>query len=176
MTALALAAAADPADRVRVAALVRATQPDVWRLCAVLADRDRADDLTQEVYVRVLKGIGGFRGETGAKPWLYAVVRAVVNDDGRRLTRRSRLQRRIAGTGAPQAAPDPAEEVAGRDLLGRLSADRRTAFVLTQQLGLSYAEAAAALEVPVGTIRSRVARARMDLVAGLEGGEAAATL
>lgn len=176
MTGLALAAAADPTDRLRVAALVRATLPDVWRLCAVLADRDRADDLTQEVYVRVLKGIGGFRGETGVKPWLYAVVRAVVSDDGRRLTRRSRLQQRIARPGAPLTVPDPAEEVAGRDLLGRLSADRRMAFVLTQQLGFSYTEAAAALEVPVGTIRSRVARARMDLVSGLDGGEAAASL
>jgi RNA polymerase sigma-70 factor (ECF subfamily) len=51
------------------------------------------------------------------------------------------------------------------DLLDTLSTDRREAFVLTQLLGLSYEEAAVALECPIGTVRSRVARARADLLA-----------
>ena len=53
------------------------------------------------------------------------------------------------------------------DLIARLDRDRREAFVLTQVAGLSYAEAAMVCEVPIGTIRSRVARARADLVEGL---------
>jgi RNA polymerase sigma-70 factor (ECF subfamily) len=60
--------------------------------------------------------------------------------------------------------PDPAHRLGADDLLGRLSAERRTAFVLTQVLGLSYAEAATVEDVPVGTIRSRVARARDELI------------
>jgi RNA polymerase sigma-70 factor (ECF subfamily) len=53
------------------------------------------------------------------------------------------------------------------DLLDRLDADRREAFALTQLLGLSYAEAAEVVACPVGTIRSRVARARSDLIDAL---------
>jgi RNA polymerase sigma-70 factor (ECF subfamily) len=62
-----------------------------------------------------------------------------------------------------------------QDLLARLAPDRREAFVLTQLLGLPYAEAAEVAGCPVGTIRSRVARARADLVAALgsEGADAA---
>jgi RNA polymerase sigma-70 factor (ECF subfamily) len=61
------------------------------------------------------------------------------------------------------------EGAAVTDLLGRLAPDRREAFALTQLLGLSYAEAAEVAGCPVGTIRSRVARARADLVEALGG-------
>lgn len=67
--------------------------------------------------------------------------------------------------------PDAAGEVAVADLLARLDPDRRAAFVLTQVIGLPYAEAAAVCECPVGTIRSRVARARENLIAMLTAGE-----
>ena len=59
------------------------------------------------------------------------------------------------------------------ELLAALEPSRRAAFVLTQLLGCSYAEAAVACDCPVGTIRSRVARAREDLDAMLTGGDAA---
>jgi RNA polymerase sigma-70 factor (ECF subfamily) len=61
-------------------------------------------------------------------------------------------------------APDHSGRVDLDDLLGDLDDDRRAAFVLTQVLGLHYDEAADILGCPVGTIRSRVARARADLV------------
>jgi RNA polymerase sigma-70 factor (ECF subfamily) len=64
-------------------------------------------------------------------------------------------------------APDPSETVGAVDLLRRLQPAQREAFVLTQVLGLSYEEAARALGVPIGTIRSRVARARDRLVRDL---------
>ena len=66
-----------------------------------------------------------------------------------------------------RSAPD--EAVLLRSLVTTLDLDRREAFVLTQLLGLSYAEAAAVCGCPVGTIRSRVARAREDLVAAMDG-------
>jgi RNA polymerase sigma-70 factor (ECF subfamily) len=68
---------------------------------------------------------------------------------------------------AADGADRVAEGAAVADLLARLDADRREAFVLTQLLGLPYAEAAEVVGCPVGTIRSRVARARSDLVASL---------
>jgi len=68
-----------------------------------------------------------------------------------------------------RAATDPAEAVTLRALLGTLDSERREAFVLTQLVGLSYAEAADVCGCPVGTIRSRVARARNDLVSAFGG-------
>jgi RNA polymerase sigma-70 factor (ECF subfamily) len=65
------------------------------------------------------------------------------------------------------ATPDPTGNVDLDALLAELDADQRAAFVLTQVLGLRYAEAANAVGCPVGTIRSRVARAREALVAAL---------
>ena len=70
----------------------------------------------------------------------------------------------LAGT---DGADRVAEGSAVTDLLARLDGERREAFVLTQLLGLPYADAADVVGCPVGTIRSRVARARADLVAGL---------
>jgi RNA polymerase sigma-70 factor (ECF subfamily) len=67
---------------------------------------------------------------------------------------------------------DPAHRLGAADLLSRLGTERRTAFVLTQVLGMSYAEAAEIEEVPVGTIRSRVARAREELVTAVAAAQA----
>ncbi len=71
--------------------------------------------------------------------------------------------------GEPKQLP---EALTVADLLARLDPDRREAFVLTQLLGLPYAEAAEVAGCPVGTIRSRVARARADLVDALGEDEA----
>jgi RNA polymerase sigma-70 factor (ECF subfamily) len=65
------------------------------------------------------------------------------------------------------AEPDPAGALSTVQLIASLPKARRTAFVLTQLLGLSYAEAAEVEGCPVGTIRSRVARARDDLILAL---------
>ena len=83
------------------------------------------------------------------------------------VVRRRRLEGRLAAAVTP-AQPDASGQVAAANLLARLSPERREAFVLTQVLGLSYAEAAEVCGCPVGTIRSRVARARMDLMGRLE--------
>ena len=83
----------------------------------------------------------------------------------------------VADAQAPESS-DGADRVGEHatvaDLLQRLTADRRETFVLTQLLGLSYAEAAEVSGCPVGTIRSRVARARADLVQALDEGPSAA--
>jgi RNA polymerase sigma-70 factor (ECF subfamily) len=69
----------------------------------------------------------------------------------------------------PETEPvDHCGSIAAAQLLGRLGSAQRAAFVLTQVLGLSYEEAARSLSVPIGTIRSRVARARSELLAEVE--------
>jgi RNA polymerase sigma-70 factor (ECF subfamily) len=156
-----LAMAARSGDTVALHAFVRATQADVWRLCAHLADRSSADDLTQETYARALASLPGFRGDASAKTWLLTIARRAVADD---IRARQRHRRRDAATGRPSLQPGPDSSVPLAAAVEALDHDRRVAFVLTQMLGLSYAETAEVCCCPVGTIRSRVARAREDLV------------
>ncbi|GAA4905333.1 RNA polymerase sigma-70 factor (ECF subfamily) [Stackebrandtia albiflava] len=160
-----LALAARDGDPVAVAAFVRATQQDVWRLCAALIDRQSADDLTQETYLRALKALPQFAGRSTVRTWLLGIGRRTCADHIRTLTRRRRLDARVHAQPRPTDTPPTDELLAVTDLLARLPAERRAAFVLTQVVGLSYAEAAEVERVAIGTIRSRVARARDDLIA-----------
>ncbi|MEU6020646.1 sigma-70 family RNA polymerase sigma factor [Micromonospora sp. NPDC048871] len=168
-------ASADPATLAALAArdgdpaaqadFVRATQAEVWRFAAALVDPDSADDLTQETYLRAFRALPAFEGRSTARTWLLGIARRTCADHLRTVVRRRRLAQRLtadAYTDVPH--PDPAGQFGAADLVRRLPTERRGAFVLTQLLGLSYAEAAAVEGVPVGTIRSRVARARSELV------------
>jgi RNA polymerase sigma-70 factor (ECF subfamily) len=158
-------------DPLAAAALVRATQSDVWRLCAALGDRQSADDLTQETYLRAFGSLHRFEGRSSVRTWLLTIARRVCADAVRSRRRRQVTlvpdQGDLEALGRPVDADGVAESATVTDLLARLDADRREAFVLTQLLGLPYAEAAEVAGCPVGTIRSRVARARADLVESL---------
>jgi RNA polymerase sigma factor, sigma-70 family len=161
------ALAARDGDAEAAALLVRSTQADVWKLCAHLSDPGSADDLTQETYLRAFRALHRFAGRSTARTWLLAIARRVCADHIRTL-RRDRLRLvRSADPGSDQI-PDISDGVALNALLAGLDPDRREAFVLTQMIGLSYAEAATVCGCPVGTIRSRVARARDELVTGME--------
>ncbi|WP_040838352.1 sigma-70 family RNA polymerase sigma factor [Nocardia brevicatena] len=167
VTALALAAGAG--DRHALEEFVRRTQHEVWRFVAHLTDVQSADDLTQETFLRVLGSLPRFAGRSSARVWLLSIARRTVVDRIRTAAARPKItqgcdwqaemDRRRKG-----AQSDIGEEVVIGQLLRWLPDDRREAFVLTQVFGLSYAEAAEAADCPVGTIRSRVARARETLV------------
>jgi RNA polymerase sigma-70 factor, ECF subfamily len=157
-------------------AFVRIAYGDVWRLCATLVDRQSADDLAQETFIRAIRGLPRFRGDSSARTWLMAIARHACMDQLRINHRRRReAVRSMTERVGELVAPDSSEITTVDDLLRRLEPDRRAAFFLTQHLELSYAEAAAACECPVGTIRSRVARARADLLALLDAAETADT-
>lgn len=170
LTGWALAAARG--DEGAAAAFVRGSQAEVWRLVRHLTSHAVADDLTQETYLRAFRALGRFRGDAAARTWLLAIARRAAADH---LRARARRPPEIADpeTGAHTVVVggDPAGYVPVRLLLDRLDHDRREAFVLTQLLGLSYAEAADVCDCPIGTVRSRVARARTDLGAALAGDE-----
>ena len=162
LTALALAAR--DGDRLALSAFVRGSQAEVWRLCAHLTDRDAADDVTQDAYMRALGALGSFRGDSSARTWLLAIAHRACADHVRKLQRRRLLLGALQDR-RPSAAAPALDGIVELDLLlSTLDRDRRTAFVLTQVLGLEYQEAADVVDVPVGTIRSRVARARAQLV------------
>lgn len=153
-----LATSAATGDRVALAAFVRRTQPEVWRLCRHLVGPAAADDVTQDVYLRAIPALASFRAEASARTWLLGIARRAAADAVRREQRRRRLLPR-----RQPVTPDPAASNAVEALLADLDDDRRAAFVLTQLLGLSYAETAEVTGVAVGTVRSRVARARAEL-------------
>ena len=167
-----LAQRARGGDRRALEEFVRRSSDEVWRLCAALVDERAADDLTQETFLRALRALRRFRGDSSARTWLLAIARRTCVDELRSRTRRRRRDMRLSRE-APQLAlvPDVAGQVGVRDLLGQLSPERREAFALTQLLRLSYAEAARVCGCPAGTIRSRVARARRDLVSALADAE-----
>jgi RNA polymerase sigma-70 factor, ECF subfamily len=157
-------------DPKAVADVVRLAYPQVWNLSVGMVGRDAADDVTQDALLRCIRSLPHFRGDSAARTWVLSIARRACVDE---LRARQRHSRRIAATADVGAttAPDASQPTVVRDLLERLDPDRRVAFVLTQLNRLTYAEAAQILGCPVGTIRSRVSRAREDLIVMLHGSD-----
>lgn len=175
ITAWALAARGG--DPLAVERFVRALHRDVRRYVAYLsADPQAADDLTQDTFLRALGSLHRFEGRSSARTWLLSIARRAVIDSLRYTAARPRL----ADTDDWQSAAERAQSrnlpgfddgIALAELLATLPDERREAFVLTQLLGLPYAEAALVSGCPVGTVRSRVARARSSLIGLLHDAE-----
>ncbi len=167
--------AARDGDRTALLHAVRAGQADVWRLAVHLVGPDDADDVTQDTFVRAWKALPAFRADSSARTWLLAIARRACADAVRRNVRRRRLTRRAeaqASLGADAGVTDDHSGThAVHTLVDALPRDQRIAFVLTQVVGCSYAEAASVCGVPIGTIRSRVARAREQLLKDLRDSE-----
>lgn len=167
-----LALAAGRGDQAALEQFVRATQRDVWRLVAHLTNVGLADDLTQETYLRAIPSLSRFAARSTARTWLLSIARRTVVDHIRSVRARPRTTAAVDWTEAAdqQRAATHGEAAGFEDLvelnllLDALDPQRREALVLTQILGLSYAEAADVCRCPLGTIRSRVARAREDLL------------
>nr|WP_032751424.1 sigma-70 family RNA polymerase sigma factor [Streptomyces sp. NRRL B-1381] len=163
------ALAAGGGDREAADRFVRATYEDVRRFVTYLSsDAPGADDLAQETYLRAMGGLARFAGRSCARTWLMSIARRVVIDRHRAAAVRPRTAdtadwQTAAERAQPRHLPGFEEYAAVLDALRRLDPARRQAFVLTQLLGASYAEAAATAGCPVGTVRSRVARARREL-------------
>src|SRR3954464_7614544 len=124
-----LAAPAADGGTAAQAALIRAAQAGVGRLCAHLADRQVAEDLTQETYLRALPALARFEGRSGVRTWLLAIARRVCADHLRRRARRPLV---LVGedTDLGELVRDvPADEVGGtvaaQDVLDRLQPERR---------------------------------------------------
>ena len=165
-----LLVAARDGDRIALGAFIRSTQAELWRLARHLVGPDDAEDVTQDVFVRAWRALPDYRGDAAARTWLLAIARRACADAVRKRTRARRLRARLEAQPVRVPARDPATDLDA--LVVALPRDRREAFVLTQVVGCSYEEAAAIAGVPIGTIRSRVARARESLVAAVRAAEA----
>ncbi|MFG3304954.1 sigma-70 family RNA polymerase sigma factor [Streptomyces wuyuanensis] len=176
VTRLALTARGGDPDAVEE--FVRVLHRDIWRYVAYLsADRQAADDLTQETFLRALGSLHRFEGRSSARTWLLSIARRTVVDSLRHAAARPRLSDRddwqaVAEQTQPRGMPGFEDGIALAELLAQIPAERREAFVVTQLLGLPYAEAAEAMGCPIGTVRSRVARARTSLIGLLTDGDA----
>src|SRR6266480_1035032 len=140
----------------------------------MLRNRGEAEEIAQEVFLRVHRAVGDFRGEAKLSTWLYAITSRLC------LNRLASGERRMAREGEEslerlRADADPAAhaergelEAALQRAITELPEERRVVVVLRDFEGLSYEEIAAALDLPFGTVRSRIHRARTDLKEKLE--------
>ncbi|MFC6005349.1 sigma-70 family RNA polymerase sigma factor, partial [Streptomonospora nanhaiensis] len=151
--------------------LVRRLRPDVARFIGSMSDPMLVEELTQETLIRALRGLPRFAARSSVRSWILSIARHTVVDRYRAASSRPATVS-VEDWDAAQSRTESGqgrfeEEIALLNLLSHLAEPRRTAFVLTQIEGFSYAEAAEITRVPVGTVRSRVARAREDLITAL---------
>jgi RNA polymerase sigma factor (sigma-70 family) len=139
----------------------------LWRRCG---DRAQAEDLLSVVFLEAWRRRAALRPGAPARPWLYGIATNVLRNHHRALRRHRAALQRIAAAAGPASAPGADEQAAVQrrlaEALGALRAlPRREQDVvaLCAWAQLSYEEAAAALCVPVGTVRSRLSRARRRL-------------
>jgi RNA polymerase sigma factor (sigma-70 family) len=118
----------------------------VRRYCGALVDTSSADDLTQETYLKAIPALSRYRGDAPAGAWLLSIARHTCIDE---IRRRTRHRDRVALTLMVDPPREDIDEKLTIDTAIRaLADDRREAFVLTQVIGLSYAEAAETIGCP----------------------------
>jgi len=147
---------------------IEATIPALRRYARALTrDVETADDLVQDTLVRALRSEHLFHGGD-VRSWLYTILTNLNRNRLRSLARRPALIP-IDDNDAPDMA---GPEAGGRDIeraLATLVEDQRTALLLVVLEGLSYREVAEVQSVPIGTVMSRIARARAQIKAYLDG-------
>ena len=151
--------------------LVKRHERRVYGLCLrILSDRDDAADATQDALLMVVRKLGQFRGEAAFTTWLHRVTVNVCYDHLRKAQRRPVLRRIDEDQPEPEAGPpipDHADDVSlAQDVTAALALvpeDFRVALVLADVQDLPYEEISRVLDVPVGTVKSRVHRGRIAL-------------
>ena len=166
--------AAVAGDRDAFDALVTRYQVPILGLArALLTGSPDAEDVAQEIFVRAWRSLKGFRGDCPFKSWLYRIAVNVVISHQRRLMRERRLFRAPAAHDPARDAdrvavpsdsqPDVVLRMTIDEALAQIPFENRTAIVLRDVQGLDYREIAQALRVPIGTVESRIFRARQRL-------------
>ena len=166
------------ADQAACAELVATHERMVYALaCHLLGDRDEALEVSQEVFLRVFRTLSAFRGQSALKTWIFRIVVNQARNRQRWWNRRHRTQQVSLDLHVEQCGelespgevlPDrllASKEVAARidQALDRLPFDQRTVVVLREVEGLRYEDIAFSLGVAVGTVKSRLTRARQTL-------------
>ncbi len=169
-----LVAAAQRGDRAALDQLLRRHYDRVHAVCRRIAGSTRdADDAAQEAMIRVVRNIDRFDGRSAFGTWVYRIATNTALDELRKRKRRSQLHlvddddesgREIVDDLAHRTVDSVADRLAIDEALADLPDEFKTAVVMRDVGDLDYAEIAAALDVPVGTVKSRIARGRRMLV------------
>jgi len=151
-------------DQVAQRRLFEASNQNVYRLMVRMVGLQDAADLTQQVFLQVFRRIGQFSGRAQIGTWIYRVA---VNEALQHLRRSKRSRVRTLTQEPIDLSPNSYTNVDEKELLeqslGRLEPDLRSDFLLREVEGLTYCEIAEALEIPEGTVGSRLNRARREL-------------
>jgi len=161
--------------------LVRTYSSSIFHVAyRMLGDTAEASDIVQEIFLKVFRNIGGFKGEAALKTWIFRIAFSEILNRLRWWKRRHRFATvslddspndfGMSGPMVAASSPTPEqalqskeEEDAIQQALGKLSREHRSIVVLRDIEGFSYNEIADVLGVSVGTVKSRLARARADL-------------
>src|SRR5580693_7890092 len=154
--------------------LIQRYQQPVYNLvCRLLNDPSDAADIVQEVFLKVFRNIGSFRGNSSLKTWIYRIA---VNEAYNHRRWFSRHHRQEVALGREDGLPAYADSVADHETralveqaLEKVNPKFRAAVVLRDIEDLSYEEIAAVLEISLGTVKSRIMRGREALRKVLEG-------
>jgi RNA polymerase sigma-70 factor (ECF subfamily) len=154
-------------DQEAFTALIRHYDPGLRALAyRLLGDRERMDDALQEAYVKAFRALPRFRGESSLGTWLYRIAYNACLDELDRARELHELPL-AESPEPPDPRPDLAESVSAREqlaaALAQLAPTDRAAVLLVDAQGFDYRTAAEALDVPAGTIGSRLNRARAVL-------------
>lgn len=169
-----LVAAAQRGDGTAMDALLRRHYDRVHAVCRRIAGSSRdADDAAQEALIRIVRNIDRFDGRAAFGTWAYRIATNAALDELRKRSRRPRLQTVTDDDARPIEPADPladrtveavTDRLAIEQALAELPEEFKVPVVLRDVADLDYAEIAEALGVPVGTVKSRIARGRRQLV------------
>jgi len=156
----------DPA----IQALVERFQADVYGLCVrLLSHRHDAEDVTQEVFLRIFRSLRRWDASRPLKPWIMGIAVNRCRTWLSQRVKRPELADYLQETAADAPADDSAELLAEiRTALNELRSEYRTVFVLFHEQGQPYEEIGAALRRPVGTIKTWLHRARLEVLERLK--------
>lgn len=159
-------------DRAAYGELVRRHQGALRAFLRRLAGNAAvADDLAQDTLIKGYDGITSFRGQSAFRSWLFAIAYRRFLRGQRKAARYARTLNALAEAVAPPTATDPEATLDLQRLLLTLPVGERAALLLCDACGLSHSEAAATMELPLGTLKTYVQRARAKMRVALEAPE-----
>ena len=152
--------------------IVRAYEQPVYNyVLRLVGDRNLAEDLTQEVFLRVYQGLPGFSDRSRFTTWLFQVTKNRVLDELRALERRPRAVVALDDIPPLEAVDQPLERTETIDAVWRavegLTVDLKMALLLRDVVGLSYTEIGDSLEITLATVKWRIYKAREEVATAL---------